>query len=56
MLSHSLPVPLPSPCKDAGTDHKPAAVPGDDTICSEADELDTARQRQAAQTTPCLLG
>lgn len=56
MLSPSLPTPLPSPWEDAGTDHEPAEVPGDDTICSEADELDSARQQQAAQTTPCLLG
>jgi len=51
----SQPPPFP-PREDAGTDHEPAAVPGDDTICSEADELDSARQRQAAQTAPCLLG
>lgn len=56
VLSPSLPATLPSPREDAGTDHEPTAVLGDDTICSEADELDTARQRQAAQTTPCLLG
>lgn len=55
-LSPSLPTALPSSREDAGTDHEPAEVPGDDTICSEADELDSARQRQAAQTTPCLLG
>ena len=56
MFSPSLLAPLLSPREDAGTDHEPAEVPGDDTICSEADELDSARQRQAAQTTPCLLG
>lgn len=36
-------------------DHEPAEVPGDGTICGEADELDSAHQWQAAQTTPCLL-
>lgn len=56
MFSPSLLAPLLSPREDAGTDHEPAEVPGDDTICSEADKLDSARQWQAAQTTPCLLG
>lgn len=36
-------------------DHEPAEVPGDGTICGEADELDSTHQWQAAQTTPCLL-
>lgn len=44
-----------SPHEDAGTDRKSAAVPRDDTICSKADELDSARQQQATQTVPCLL-
>lgn len=56
MLFASLPASLPSPLEDAGTDHKPTEIPGDDTICSDADELDSACQWQAAQTTPCLLG
>lgn len=55
LLSPSLSASLSSPCEDAGMDHERAEVPGDGTICSEADELDSAHQWQAAQTTPCLL-
>lgn len=55
LLSPSLSASLPSPCEDAGMDREPAEVPGDGTICGEADELDSAHQWQAAQTTPCLL-